>query len=83
MILLFLNILDFYQSSFTAQHSIETTLVKNVNDMRANMDNKKLSVLVLLDLTAVFNTVTQHILLNRLHYTVGLSWSFLTGLNHF
>jgi hypothetical protein len=52
-----------------------TALVKVVNDLRANTDAKQLSVLVLLDLSAAFNTVDHDVLLDRLEKWVGLSGS--------
>ena len=54
-------------------HSTETALLKIVNDTRCNLDSQKLTVLVLLDLSAAFDTVDHHILLNRLRTLVGLS----------
>ena len=62
------NILEKYQSGFRRNHSTETALL---NDTRCNLDNHKLTVL--LDLTAAFDTVDHHILLNRLRNLVGLS----------
>ena len=60
--------------------------MKVLNDIKLNSDSKNLSVLVLLDLTAAFDTVDHNILLNRLENWVGLSgmvlqWfrSYLTG----
>ena len=67
------NILEKYQSGFRRNHSTETALLKILNDTRCNLDNHKLTVLVLLDLTAAFDTVDHHILLNRLRNLVGLS----------
>uniref|UniRef100_A0A3P8PY01 Reverse transcriptase domain-containing protein n=1 Tax=Astatotilapia calliptera TaxID=8154 RepID=A0A3P8PY01_ASTCA len=72
----FLNdrqILEIFQSGFRVNHSTETALLKVLNDLRCNWDAQKLSVLVLLDLSAAFDTVDHAILLNRLKYMVGLS----------
>lgn len=80
------DVFEKFQSGFGAQHSTETALVKVVNDLRMNTDQKKLSVLVLLDLSAAFDTIDHNILLDRLENWVGLSdtvfkWfgSYLTG----
>ena len=67
------NILGKYQSGYRMNHSTETALLKILNDTRCNFDIHKLTVLVLLDLTAAFDTVDHHILLNRLRNLVGLS----------
>ena len=72
------NILEKHQSGFRRNHSTETALLKILNDIRWNLDNKKLTVLVLLDLSAAFDTVDHHILLNRLSHLVGLSGTVLT-----
>ena len=72
----FLNdkqILEIFQSGFRVNHSTETALLKVLNDIRCNWDSQKLSVLVLLDLSAAFDTVDHAILLNRLKHMVGLS----------
>ena len=71
------NVLENHQSGFRMNHSTETALLKISNDARCNLDNHKLTVLVLLDLTAAFDTVDHHILLNSLRNLVGLSGTVL------
>ncbi len=82
--------LDNFQSGFRVHHSTETALIKIINDIRFNSDSGKISVLVLLDLSAAFDTVDHNILLERLENWVGLSgmalkWfrSYLEGRGYF
>ena len=74
------NCFDIYQSGFRPHHSTETALVKVLNDIHLNIDSGNISVLVLLDLSAAFDTVDHNILLDRLKNWVGLSG---TALNWF
>ena len=71
------NVFDTFQSGFRPHHSTETALIKVTNDIRLNTDARKVSVLVLLDLSAVFDTVDHEILLQRLEDWVGISGSAL------
>ena len=71
------NSFDAFQSGFRPHHSTETALVKVFNDIHLNTDSGKISVLVLLDLSAAFDTVDHDILLDRLENWVGLSGSVL------
>ncbi len=79
------NTQDSDQSGFRPNHSTETALVKVVNDLRINCDNGRVSILVLLDLSAAFDIVDHNILIERLENWVGLSGSaldwFLSYLN--
>ena len=73
------NLLNPHQSAYRKCHSTETALLKIVNDILLGLDENKLSVLALLDLSAAFDTIDHHILLHRLSVSFGiqqcaLSW---------
>ncbi|XP_028272710.1 uncharacterized protein LOC114443003, partial [Parambassis ranga] len=80
------KIFEVFQSGFKTQHSTETALLKVFNDVLLATDSGHCVILVLLDLTAAFDTVDHDILLSRLKDCVGiqgsaLQWfrSYLTG----
>uniref|UniRef100_A0A669CPU2 Reverse transcriptase domain-containing protein n=1 Tax=Oreochromis niloticus TaxID=8128 RepID=A0A669CPU2_ORENI len=71
----FLNengILEVFQSGFKNFHSTESALLKVFNDILLSCDSGNHVVLVLLDLTAAFDTVDHNILLSRLHHLAGI-----------
>ena len=61
------------QSAYSKSHSTETALVKIVNDILLDMNRQHVSLLVLLDLSAAFDTVDHIILLRRLETSFGVT----------
>ena len=66
------------QSAYRSHHSTETALISVTNDIMCAVDQKKAVVLVLLDLSAAFNTIDHSILLNRLHKRYGITGTALS-----
>ena len=66
------NLCDAFQSAYRTGHSTETALLRVHNDLLCATDRKELTILVLLDLSAAFDTVSHTILLKRLEHRVGL-----------
>ena len=73
----FANVLEPLHSGFKAHHSTETALLKVSNDLLLTLDTGENDILVLLDLSAAFDTVDHPTLLARLHQWVGIRGSAL------
>ena len=63
-----------FQLAYRAFHSTETTLIKDKDDILRAIDNQKITCLILLDLSAAFDTVSHHLLLNRLQTSFRYPW---------
>lgn len=79
-----------FQSAYRKNHSTETALLRINNDLLQSMDKRQCCFLVLLDLSAAFDTVNHDILLKRLSDRFGikddaLAWitSYLKNRSHF
>ena len=68
------------QSAYKSKHSTETTILKVNSDILENIANKQVTALVLIGLSAAFDTVSYHILLHRLEKRFGITG---TALNWF
>ena len=74
------------QAAYKKHNSTESALLKVKNDILLNIDAQKVTLLVLLDLSAAFDTVRHDILLDRLRSRLGvtekgLNW-FTSTLSH-
>lgn len=67
------NLYPVAQSAYRRNHSTETALLKVMNDFLLNMNKQHVTILVLRDLSAAFDTVDHSILLNRLSSKLGLN----------
>ena len=56
-----------FQSAYRRGHSTKTALLRILNDLLAMIDGEHNALLVLLDLSAAFDTIDHTLLLNRLH----------------
>ena len=75
--------LSSFQSAYRKFHSTETALLRIQNDLNIAMNNQQVSALVLLDLSAAFDTLDHSILLNRLNMDFGISDSAFTLLSSY
>src|SRR6266568_4314946 len=62
-----------FQSAYRPFHSTETALLRIKNDLLLAMDNRKVSALILLDLSSALDTIDHHNLLSRLSSYFGIS----------
>lgn len=77
-------------SAYKEFHTTKTALVKVFNDIAIDIDRNRAVLLLLLDLSAAFDTVDHSILVNRLAHRFGLrgsalAWfrSYLSDRSHF
>ena len=66
------NLSNPFQTAYRAGHNTETVLLCIVNNVLSTLDNDNISVLLLLDLSAAFDTIDNQILLSRLNSVFGI-----------
>ena len=71
------NLHEPFQSAYKSFHSCETALLRVQNDILQSIDNRSCVAMLLLDLSAAFDTVDHQILLNRLNTKFGISGTAL------
>ena len=71
------NLYPVGQYAYRRNHSTATALFKVMNDILLKMNKQHVTILVLLDLRAAFDTVDHSILLNRLSSKLGANGTAL------
>ena len=71
------NLHEIMQSAYKQLHSTETALLRVQNDILTELDNKRGVILVLLDLSAAFDTIDHTTLLYQLQHRLGITGSAL------
>jgi retron-type reverse transcriptase len=64
--------MDAFQSAYREGHSTESALLRVQNDILMELDQGNAMLLVLLDLSAAFDTIDHKILLNKLYTKCGM-----------
>jgi len=72
-----------FQSAYRAGQSTETALLRVFNDVVRNIDNQRVTVLLALDISAAFDTITFDVLADRLKVDFGIDGVALEWLLSF
>ena len=67
------NLHEHLQSTYKPGHSTETALLKLQNDILTSIDQYGIVILVMLDLSAAFNTIDHDILFSTMENTLGIA----------
>ena len=73
------DLYDDFQNAYRPGHSTETTLIKLTNDIIGYLDDSEHAQLLLLDLSAAFDSLDNNILISRLR-SIGFNGAALNWL---
>ena len=74
---------DVLQSAYRTGHSTETALVSVLDSLFITIDDKKITVLIGLDISAAFDTISHEILLLRMRRRFGVSGTALNWIESY
>lgn len=77
------NLFELFQSGFRPKHSTESALIKVTNDLLLSSDSGHISILILLDITAAFDTINHSVLLSRLKSSLNITGTALCWLRSY
>ena len=77
------NLQEVFQSGYKANHSVETTLLSMLNDVYVSKEKNKVTMLILIDLSAAFDTIDHTILFHMLENRLNLKNGALQWLKSF
>ena len=72
-----------YQSGYQRFHSTDTALLQVTSELYASMDEQKVSLLALFDMSAAFDCVDHMLLLDKLSNNYGLSETVKMGFESY
>ena len=75
--------MEAHQSAYCAFHSTETALLKVQTDVTRALENQEVACLILLDLSAAFDTIDHNILLSRLETRFVVTGATLSWLRSY
>ena len=67
------HLLPDFQSAYRKGYSTETSLIKMTNDILWSMERKQVTAVIVLDMSAAFDTVDHDLLLDILHKRFGIT----------
>jgi len=77
------NLMEVFQSAYKSNHSTETALTRVHNGILCDIDRYNCVILILLDLSAAFDTVDHTILLRRLKDCFGITGKALSWISSY